>query len=124
MRQAIDVYAAEHGGVFPGVLADGSGGGPNSAASFVSQMTQYSSYDGQVSASRDTAHPYGPYLRRVPPLPVCDHRGSTTVAVDAANSPPLVVPGSDGWVYNPASGEIIANCDDANRDGTRAYDEY
>ncbi len=46
------------------------------------------------------------------------------MAIDAVDSPPLVVSGTDGWVYNPNTGEIIANSDDANLDGTRAYDEY
>ncbi len=124
MRRAIDIYSAEHAGDFPGAKADGAGGGANSAAAFISQMTKYSDVMGNVANSRDGAHPFGPYLRRMPPIPVCAHKGSETVAIDAANSPPLVIPGSDGWVYNPTTGEIIANCDDPNTDGSRAYDEY
>jgi len=40
------------------------------------------------------------------------------------NSPPVVTAGTEGWVYNPGFGEIIANSDDANNANTRAYDEY
>jgi hypothetical protein len=44
--------------------------------------------------------------------------------IDATNSPPLVTAALKAWVYNPVTGEIIANSDDANFDGSRAYDEY
>jgi len=124
MRRAIDTYAAEHGGYFPGALDDGLGGGPSSAASFISQLTKFSNTVGAASNVRDALHPLGPYLRNVPPLPVCDQRGATTVVFDTANSPPVVTGGNEAWVYNPSTGEIIANCDDANRAGTRAFDEY
>jgi hypothetical protein len=50
--------------------------------------------------------------------------GSDTVAIDTSNSPPLVTAGDEGWVYNPATGEIIVNTDDANDAGTLTYDEY
>ncbi len=124
MRQAIDYYAAEHRGVFPGSVADGTGGGANSALAFVNQMTKYSSADGKVTDSWDTDHLYGQYLRVIAPVPVGPNKGNTTVAIDTANTPPLVTGGTEGWVYNPTTGDIIANTDDANRAGTRAYDEY
>ncbi len=124
MRRAIDYYAAEHRGVFPGAMADGAGGGPNSATAFVNQMTKHSSANGEVADSWDTDHLYGPYLRVIAPVPVGPDKGNTTVAIDATNSPPLVTGGTEGWVYNPTTGGIIANTDDANRAGTRAYDEY
>jgi prepilin-type N-terminal cleavage/methylation domain-containing protein len=124
MRRAIDMYAAEHNGVFPGAAADGLGGGANSAASFVSQLTRHSAVNGDVANAYDPGHTLGPYLRAIPPVPVGPYSGSTTVIIDNVNSPPVVLPGPDGWVYNPTTGEIIANTDAANEAGTRAYDEY
>ena len=124
LRNVIDRYAAEHGGSFPGAAADGMGGTANSALAFVNQLSGYSNVQGQVSLTKNPAYPFGPYLRRVPPLPVGDNRNSIDVAIDASNSPPVVTAGSEGWVYNPLTGEIIANSDQANRDNTRAYDEY
>ena len=59
-----------------------------------------------------------------PPIPVGPNKGNTTIAIDIINSPPVVTAGTEGWVYNSKTGEIIANCDDANMAGTRAYDEY
>jgi len=124
LRNVIDRYAAEHGGTFPGAAADGLGGTVNSALAFVNQLSGYSNVQGQVSLTQDPAYRFGPYLRRVPPVPVGDNRNSVDVAIDATNSPPVVTTGSEGWVYNPVTGEIIANSDKANRANTRAYDEY
>ncbi len=124
LRNSIDRYAAEHNGAFPGAAGDGIGGTANSAPAFVNQLTKFSNAQGQVSLTQGPAYPFGPYLRRVPPLPVGDNRDNSDVAIDAANSPPVVTTGSEGWVYNPVKGEIIANSDRANRDNTRAYDEY
>lgn len=124
MRKAIDMYAAEHNHALPGSQADGSGGAANSAAAFISQLTKYSTPDGTVAASRDVQHQYGPYLRKIPVLPVGKNQQSTGIAIDTTSSPPVVTAGTEGWVYNPTTGEIIANSDDANLDNSQAYDEY
>ena len=124
MRRAIDLYAAEHGGVFPGAVADGSGGAANSATAFESQLTRYSKASGTVSTVGNSTFRFGPYLRRIPPVPVGPNAGSAAVVADPINSPPIVAAGTEGWVYNPTTGEIIANTDEADVAGLRAYDEY
>lgn len=124
LRTAIDMYAGEHGGVFPGALADGKGNGPNSAGAMINQLTRHTSGDGQVADIWDTTHPFGPYLWRIPPAPVGKNKGDTQVAIDTANDPPLVTTGSEGWVYNPRTGRILVNSDDANAAGTLTFDAY
>ncbi len=124
LRDAIDRYAAEHNGDLPGAKADSLGNGPSSPEAFISQLTKYSNKAGAVSLTPAITHPYGPYLRRIPPLPVGSNNGKIDVGIDASNSPPLVIVGSQGWVYNPTTGEIIANSDDTNRDGSLTFDEY
>jgi hypothetical protein len=124
MRNAIDRYAAEHQGVFPGALTDNHGGAASTELSFTNQLTHFSNVQGHASDAPGAGFPLGPYLRRVPPVPVGPNAGETTVAIDATNSPPLVTGDTEGWVYNPSTGEIIANTDAANADGTRTYDEY
>jgi type II secretory pathway pseudopilin PulG len=124
LRRAIELYAAEHGHTPPGAVADGQGGAAHSAAAFIRQLTQFSAPDGTTSAVRASPHVLGPYLREIPGVPVGQYKGASTVAIDDANSPPLVTVGNEGWVYNPVTGEIIANCDDACLDGSRAYDEF
>ena len=89
MRDAIDRYAVDHGGTYPAV------------ATFTAQLTQYSSAAGATNATKDATYMYGPYLRKVPPLPVGAAKGSTGVAAAAASGV--------GWIYTAASGNISAN---------------
>lgn len=124
LRRAIEVYAAEHNGSYPGSTADGTGNGADTDGAFANQLAKYSSETGAVSDTRDTTFRFGPYLLDVPAAPVGANKGSRTVAIDTANTPPLVAVGTDGWVYNPRTGAIIVNTDDANLAGTRAYDGY
>lgn len=126
LRQAIEIYAAEHNGDFPGLRDDGING-PNDAATFVNQLTHFSVVTGKVSDTRDPANGYvlGPYLRKgMPPAMVDPNRGSTDVAIDTIKSPPVVTGGAEGWVYNPNTGEIIVNSDRMDDKGERTYDQY
>jgi prepilin-type N-terminal cleavage/methylation domain-containing protein len=124
LRDAIEMYAGEHRGALPGSTADGKGNAGNTAASFENHLVGYSNEAGAVVDVRDADHRFGPYLRKIPPVPVGKNKGSRTVAIDTVNSPPLVTTGTEGWVYNPSTGQIIANSDDPNAAGTRSYDEY
>lgn len=125
LRAAIDLYAAEHDGIFPGKLKnDGTAGG--TASDFVDQLTKFSSSKGVTGAyNASTGIIYGPYLRSgMPPLPVGANAGSTTVLFDATNSPPSVSEGGgEGWVYNPNTGEILPNTSASDEGGT-AYTTY
>ncbi len=104
LRQAIARYAEEHGGVYPGAT-DGT------AATFIAQLTLFTNEAGDISATRDEAHPYGPYLPDgIPPAPFGVHKNSTTIWVDAIHAPPVVDETiSAGWLYNPHTGEIVVN---------------
>ena len=102
VRHALITYAAEHNNAFPGATAD----------RVVAQLTQYSNRTGGTSASKGGAYLFGPYLLRIPPCPVGPNSGSSDILIDAANSPPQVkTSGGEGWVYNPNTGEFIANAD-------------
>lgn len=125
LRNAIELYAAEHGGDYPGAKADGGAGMADSEAALISQLTQYSSVAGVVSTTRDVDHPFGPYLRKgIPPLPVSTKKGNTTVDMTAASPPAVVATAGVGWVYNSATGDIIANSDEAGEDGVTTFDSY
>lgn len=90
LRNAIDLFQAEHAGVFP------------DDATIVAQLTQYTDELGATSATKTTTHIYGPYLRSVPALPVGAKRGNTGIAAaDAAGV---------GWIYTESTGAIRANC--------------
>ncbi|MFB3892483.1 MAG: type II secretion system protein [Phycisphaerae bacterium] len=89
LRDALDRYAAEHGGAYPTV------------ANFNAAITTYTDASGATSATRDTTHIYGPYIRQVPPLPVGAAKGNTGVAAAAGTG--------IGWIYDATNGNISAN---------------
>jgi prepilin-type N-terminal cleavage/methylation domain-containing protein len=105
LRNAIDMYAAEHSGAFPTVLL-----APTA-------LTQYTDSAGAVSATRDTTHIYGPYVRKIPPLPVGAAKGNTGIA--AATGAGV------GWIYNVTTGDITSNTTALEKDASdKLYTDY
>ena len=108
LRNAVELYRAEHEGAFPTV------------AGFVNQMTLFSDTAGtSTAAAADVGNGivYGPYLKGIPALPVGAKKGSTGVAAaDAAGV---------GWIYIVATGSITANTADTevDKDGVK-YNTY
>jgi prepilin-type N-terminal cleavage/methylation domain-containing protein len=95
IRNALDLFAAEHGGSYP------------TQANIGNQLTQYS--DATITSAtgtvRNTTTPNGPYLRAIPAVPEGPTKGS---AAFTTSSPP----GTDttsGWYYNPTTGEVRVN---------------
>jgi general secretion pathway protein G len=99
LRSAIDIYATEHGGSYPTV------------ANFVNQLTRYSNDAGDsFSDTKSATHPYGPYLRKIPPLPVGTYKGQSGIAAPGAVPPAAEnSSGTVGWLYDAATGQIWAN---------------
>jgi general secretion pathway protein G len=106
LRNAIDLYAAEHGGEFPG----DDGAGALDASVLVNQLTQFSTNAGATSATKDATHIYGPYLRKIPPLPVGTNKGKTAIHAGALGT------ANFGWQYTLSTGGIKANLADAEKD--------
>ncbi len=116
IRNAINLYAAEHNGAFPGPDADG----------FVNKLTKYTDVNGTVSATRTATAKFGPYLQAIPPCPVGENAGKATAnkILISNTSPPTPDPtGGEGWVYNPATGEFLANTTQTDDNG-RAFNTY
>jgi len=111
LRSAIDLYAAEHTGKFP------------PAGDFEAHMTGYSNGAGDsAQGTKDATHIYGPYLRKIPPLPVGSNKGETAI-VDGGSA--AVGAAEGGWWYDASSGVIRANLPDAETDDTtKAYNAY
>ena len=105
MRSGLDIYAAEHGGAFPAL------------ATFVNQMTLYTDVNGATNAAKGGAFIYGPYLRKVPPLPVGTERGETGITGVAGTV-------AMGWVYDGAAGTILANTVLEADDSGKLYNTY
>lgn len=111
LRSAIDLYAAEHTGKFP------------PAATFADHMTGYSNAAGDAaSTSKTSTNIYGPYMRKIPPLPVGSNKNSTVV-VDGSSA--AVGASAGGWWYDPATGVVKANLPDAEVDDAgKAYNSF
>ena len=105
LRNAIDMFAAEHGGTYP------------KTADITDQLTQYTDASGKTKATRDSTHIYGPYLRKVPPLPVGAKKGMTGIAASTGKT--------IGWIYTESSGDIRANCTSSEKDAAdKLYSTY
>lgn len=105
LRNGIDMYTVEHNGTYPAV------------ATIEDQLTLYTDASGDPNATKDTTHIYGPYVRKIPPLPVGAKKGQSGIA--AATGATV------GWIYNATTGAIIANTTDAEVDATGTkYNEY
>src|SRR5438093_2421348 len=59
LRSAIELYANEHGGLYPGLKADGT----TDYTVVVNQLTKYSDDQGTTSATKTATAIYGPYMR-------------------------------------------------------------
>ena len=110
IRNAIDMYAAEHGGVFPTVAQITAG-----------NLTSKTDFSGNIGTTAGT-HVYGPYLRTTPALPVdgegatAGKKGDTDVAAAAAEGV--------AWVYDEDTGVLTANTGTAEDEGGTLYTDY
>ena len=105
LRNAVDLYSVEHNGAFP------------TKENVSNALLKYTDSNGAIADDKDTTHIYGPYVRRIPPLPVGLRKGCTGISDTDANSV--------GWIYNESTGHIRANTTDSETDasGTK-YSEY
>ncbi len=95
VRNAIDMYAAEHGGSFP----DGI-----SQAEIEGLLTGKTDFDGTPNASGD----YGPYLRSgFPAIPVGANKGDSDLTIVISGDP--TPDGLTAWAYSTDTGKFMAN---------------
>jgi len=114
LRNAIDMYAAEHGGTFPG--DDGT------ETKLIDQLTKRTNASGAVGTG--ASYPFGPYLRKgFPAIPVGPNAGKAAGVELTTTSPPTAdeTKATKGWVYNYQTGEVIANTNDTD-DAGNGYD--
>lgn len=105
LRNAIDLYSAEHAGAFP------------TQVNVATAMTTYTDAAGATATAKDATHIYGPYVRKIPPLPVGARTGCTSIA--AADATGI------GWIYDPTTGNIGSNTTATEKDeGGRLYTDY
>lgn len=110
LRNAIDLYQAEHGGDYPPF------------ATFEDHLTQYSDVLGTATnATKDDSEDppiiYGPYLRALPTVKVGPNKGKNGVTDTAGTA-------GFGWVYDEATGSIVANTGTDTDDRGVLYSSY
>lgn len=88
LQLAVERYRAEHGS-YP------------TATAIADQLTKYTDIFGAVSETRTAPYIYGPYVRKIPAVPLGPAIGSTTVGTAAGSG--------IGWIYDPDSGAIKAH---------------
>jgi prepilin-type N-terminal cleavage/methylation domain-containing protein len=118
LRNAVDLYQTEHA-TFPAASVG------DTQAVLDRQLTKYTDGTGASNATgvKDSSHTYGPYLRKIPPLPVGSKKGQATVKIGADTDLPGV--STEAWIYYPTTGEVKANLLDAEVDGKNvAYNTY
>jgi prepilin-type N-terminal cleavage/methylation domain-containing protein len=120
LRNAIDLYQTEHQ-AYPAT-------GPTytTTTDLQRQLTKYTDASGASNGTetKDAAHPFGPYLRKIPALPVGSKKGLTTIKIAATDTE---APGTttEAWIYYPTTGEIKANLPNIELDGKdQAYNTY
>ncbi len=117
LRNSIDMFAAEHGGNFPG------GWAVNTEVELVRHLTE------KTDAAGAAGGIFGPYLRRgFPPISVGPNAGTGADGVIMTNTAGWAMALSEatataGWVYNYETGDLIGNTDDTDENGD-GYDTY
>jgi len=120
IRKAIDVFQAEHNGVYPT---------PGPSCSVADLLTKYSNSTGDaVSDQKDTSggvYVYGPYLRSIPPATVGDHKGQNGIAYSGTALQTPAASGDTAWLYNGADGTVAPYTGSTTTDsGGRPYSSY
>ena len=96
LRSACDLFASEHSGTYPSTTP----------ATFVLQLTTYTDINGSASATKDTTHIYGPYVKAIPTLPVGTNKGLNTVTATGPAGTGTFAWYFDGltvWVNDPST---------------------
>jgi len=114
LRTQVLVYKAQHRDVAPG--AGGS--------VFLDQMTSFTDDSGNINATKTSTFKYGPYLSRMPSNPLAPTE-KTAIMISNASDLSSAIDESDpaGWIYNPATLQIIANQSGSDTNGV-PYSQY
>ena len=127
LRSAIELYKAQHNGVYPGVNVSTVGatactggtvgtGAVNTAQAWADQLLLASDLTGHTCTVTINDYRLGPYLRKgIPADPITQTGGNVAGAVVAGVAVQLtgvpLAPGAatGGWIFDTKSGQIVMN---------------
>ena len=108
LRTAIELYRSEHNGQFP------------SEDDCKRQLIRYPDIDGGYNGKATATHIYGPYLYKIPRLPVGGNAGN-----DGIKTTGVLGNGTRGWFYDHETGSIRSNTKDTELDSNgNPYNTY
>lgn len=127
MRSAIELYKAQHNGVYPGTAVASGGtcaspgvagtGAALSAQAFIDQLTAASDAAGHTCTIADaTTNRYGPYLRgKIPNEPI-NNKGSVSGEIVVTTTGAAIAPSAatGGWAIDTKSGQIVMNSNEVD----------
>lgn len=124
LRNAVEIYYAQHNSTYPGYNQNDGTAGPAAAAAaataFVDQLIQYTDIDGDVQGTKDATHKYGPYIK-AGKLPVNPYNDSNAVVCDVATVDITTRvwdgTGTAGWHFYTQTGVLVANDSAAHATG-------
>jgi type II secretion system protein G len=124
MRNAVEIYYAQHNSAYPGYNDNAGTAGPAAAAAaitaFTEQLTQYTDIDGDVNTTKTAVFKYGPYIK-AGQLPVNPYNDSNAVVCEVANQDITVrawdTVGTAGWHFYTRTGVLVANDSAAHATG-------
>ena len=123
LRIQLQVFKAQHADLAPGYPGGVPSATPTEAA-FLQQMTMYSNEKGATNATATSVYKLGPYVSHMPDNPI--NGLSSIKMIDNATPLPAPNPAEEqtyGWIYKPATQEIIANSTGTDASGT-PYSKY
>jgi len=134
MRSAIELFKAQHGANYPGVVATTGGtcaatkgtGIANSAQAFMDHLVMASDASGNSCSVGDpTTFKYGPYIRKGIPNDPITGKGSAVadIVVTSTGAPIAPAAATGGWAYDTKSGQIVMNSN-ANDSKGKAYSTH
>ena len=118
LRNAIEVYTAQHNGIAPGYKDGDPANGPSPMYTML-QLLMATNAAGQYATPGTSGYDYGPYFRELPENPF---NGNNNIwAIQTAQfSQDLIT--DFGWIYNPATGEIKLNTKGTDSNGILYFD--
>jgi general secretion pathway protein G len=114
MRNAIELYYHQHSATYPGAKDSDDGSAAGSAAiaatSFVKQLTLFSKENGETSATKDSVHVYGPYLKKgIPSNPFTNGLNDVLCDIAEGSLSAVASSGDEAWKFYTKTGRLIAN---------------
>jgi prepilin-type N-terminal cleavage/methylation domain-containing protein len=123
IRTQIAVFRAQHHDVSPG-YPNGKPSNAPTEQDFLDQMSKFSNDKAGTNATASASFPFGPYLQRMPENPL---NGKSKIKI-IGNAAAMGTPNAAdeltyGWIYKPATQEIIA-CSTGTDASGQAYSSY